>query len=115
MEEELTMEDLDQVAHDARDVLAQVHQMMARPNPSKQSPTFTAPYIADLCKIERTQIRYLAEKHGLPYGKKIPGSKAHEYSLAETIQWAKTVGNFPTRPAGKLGKAIATCNYKGGV
>lgn len=115
MEEELTMEHLDQIAHDARDVLAQVHQMMARPNPTKQSPTFTAPYIADLCRIERTQIRYLAEKHGLPYGKKIPGSKAHEYSLAETIQWAKTVGNFPMRPPGKSGKAIATCNYKGGV
>lgn len=112
---ELTMADLGAVANDARDVLAQVHEMMARPNPMKKAPTFTAPYIADLCKIDRTQIRYLAEKHNLPYGKKIPGSKAHEYTLEDAVAWARTVGNFPKRPAGKLGKAMSTVNYKGGV
>lgn len=113
--QEVTLADLDQVANDARDVLAQVHVMMAKPNPMKKAPTFTAPYIAELCKLDRTQIRYLADKHNLPYGKKIPGSKAHEYSLEDTILWAKTVGKFPVRPEGKLGKVISTVNYKGGV
>lgn len=111
----VTMADLGRVADDARDVLRQLHTIMKKPNPRKSAPTFASPYIADLCNVKKTQIRYLAEKNSLPYGTKVEGSKAHEYTLEETIQWAKAIGGFPTRPEGKLGKAIAVVNYKGGV
>lgn len=113
--EQLTMQDLSQVAADAKDVLRQVHQIMAQPEPRKFAPTFTSPYIAELCNVNKTQIRYLSEKHNLPYGTKIEGSKAREYTLAEAIQWSKAIGNRPTRPKDKPGKAIAVVNYKGGV
>jgi chromosome partitioning protein len=113
--EQVTMQDLEQVAMDAKDVLRQVHQIMVKPQPRKTAPTFTSPYIAELCNVDKTQIRYLAEKHGLPTGTKIEGSKAREYTLAEAIQWSQAIGNRPTRPVGKLGKSIAVVNYKGGV
>lgn len=113
--EQVTLEDLTRVAANARSVLDQVHRLMQQPNPTKTPPTFSAPYIADLCGVNKTQIRHLADKHKLPYGKKIAGSKAHEYSLEDTILWSKTLGNWPRRPEGKPGKAIAVVNYKGGV
>ena len=113
--DQLSMKELIQVANDASDVLEQVHQMMAQPNPAKVAPTFTSPYVADLCGITRTQMQYLAKKHDLPLGTKIEGSKARAYSLDEVITWSHTVGNRPIRPAGVPGRAVATVNYKGGV
>jgi chromosome partitioning protein len=115
MYEQVSMEDLAKVAEDARSVLLQVHRLMAKPHPNKAPPTFASTYIAELCKIEKTQVRHLAEKHNLPTGTKIDGSKAREYSLEDTILWSRTLGNWPTRPKGKLGKAVAIVNYKGGV
>lgn len=112
---QLTMEDLGRVADDARDVLEQVHKLMALPHPMKSAPVFNSPYVADLCKVDKTQIPYLAKKHNLPQGEKVEGSKARAYSLEDVILWAKTIGNFPSRPAGKPGRALAVCNYKGGV
>ncbi|MET3109255.1 chromosome partitioning protein [Oxalobacteraceae bacterium GrIS 2.11] len=113
--QKLTISDLTLIAERASDVLAQVHTIMARPNPMKSAPVFTSAYIADLIKVDKKQIRYLAEKHNLPTGKKIPGSKFHEYTLREVMDWGAELGKFPKRPADKLGKAIATVNYKGGV
>ncbi|NEX60128.1 ParA family protein [Noviherbaspirillum galbum] len=113
--ERVTLDDLSQVAQDARSVLDQVHRIMQHPNPAKTPPTFQSPYIAELCKIDKGHIRHLAEKHKLPYGTKIPGSKAHEYTLEEVIQWVNTLGNYPKRPEGQQGLAIAVVNYKGGV
>jgi chromosome partitioning protein len=113
--DQVSMEDLAKVAEDARSVLDQVHRLIQQPNPTKAAPTFTSPYIADLCKVDKTQIRNLAAKFSLPYGKKIEGSKAREYTLEDAILWSKTIGGWPTRPAGKPGKVIAVVNYKGGV
>lgn len=113
--QQLSMEDLDLVAKDARKVLRQLHTIMARPSPRKTAPVFSTNYIAELCGVDKTQIRYLVEKHGLSYGTKVEGSKGREYTLEEAILWSKTIGKHPTRPVGKLGKAIAIVNYKGGV
>lgn len=113
--EQVSLDDLSRVAEDARSVLDQVHKLMQQPNPTKAPPTFSSPYIAELCKVDKTQIRHLSEKHGLPYGKKIPGSKAHEYSLDDVILWSRSIGQWPQRPKDKPGLAIAVVNYKGGV
>lgn len=109
------MEDLDKLAVTAADVLEQVRDAMIEPHPRKIAPTFTSATIADLCGVDKTQVKYLTQKHRLPVGRKIEGSKAKEYSLDEAITWVQAVGNRPVRPAGKLGKVIAVCNYKGGV
>jgi chromosome partitioning protein len=113
--ERLKMRDLSRVADAAAEVLEQVHQVMAQPNPTKQAPTFTSPFIAELCGVDRLKMQYLAKKHGLPTGTNIPGSKANAFSVAEVIAWAQTIGNFPKRPQGVPGSIVATCNYKGGV
>lgn len=112
---QLTVGDLTRIAEEAQDVLRQVHTAMSKPNPTKQAPTFTSPYIAELCGVDKTQIRHLSEKYNLPYGKKVPGSKAHEYTLEETILWSQTIGKRMFRPKDKPGISIAVVNYKGGV
>lgn len=113
--EQLTLEDLERVAENAAHVLEQVHQVMSQPHPMKTAPVFNSPYIADLIRVDRTQIPYLTTKHNLPAGVKVAGSKAREYSLEDVITWSTALGNRPARLAGQLGRAIATVNYKGGV
>ncbi|TDK59215.1 ParA family protein [Sapientia aquatica] len=111
----ISMKDLDELALTAADVLAQVREAMIEPHPRKVSPTFTSPAIAELCRVDKTQIKYLTQKHSLPAGNRMEGSKAKDYTLEDAITWIQTVGNRPTRPSGQLGKVIAVCNYKGGV
>lgn len=111
----ISMHDLDMLAVTAADVLSQVRDAMMEPHPRKEAPTFNSAAIAEMCDIERTQMKYLALKHDLPTGRKIDGSKAKEYSLEDAITWVKTIGQRPTRPVGQSGKVIAVCNYKGGV
>ena len=111
----MRIKDLGRVADVAGEVLDQVHQMMAQPNPTKRAPAFTSPFIAELCGVDRVQMHYLAKKHGLPSGTKIPGNKANAFVLEEVIAWSRAIGNRPTRPEGVPGSIIATVNYKGGV
>lgn len=111
----VTMHDLDKLAITAADVLEQVREAMIEPHPRKVAPTFTSPSIAELCGIDKTQVKYLTQKHDLPVGRKIEGSKAKEYTLEDAIQWVQKIGNRPARPKDKLGKVVAICNYKGGV
>jgi chromosome partitioning protein len=111
----VTMDMLSKVADEASNVLHQIRKILAIPHPKKSAPLFSSNYIADLCKIDKTQMRYLAEKHKLPQGSKKAGSKAKEYTLEETIQWSTTLGNWATRPGHCDGRCIAVVNYKGGV
>ncbi|MFV8598635.1 ParA family protein [Ralstonia pseudosolanacearum] len=113
--QKVTMDDLDNLAATSADVLSQVREAMIEPHPRKVAPVFTSNAIAELCGVDKTQIKYLAQKHGLPAGRKFEGSKAKEYSLEDAIEWVRRVGNKPVRPAGRQGKAVAVCNYKGGV
>lgn len=111
----ISMHDLDTLAVTAADVLSQVRDAMMEPHPRKEAPTFSSAAIAEMCGVERTQMKYLALKHELPTGRKVDGSKAKEYTLEDAITWVKAIGRRPTRPAGKPGKVMAVCNYKGGV
>jgi chromosome partitioning protein len=111
----ISMHDLDTLAVTAADVLAQVRDAMMEPHPRKEAPTFSSAAIAEMCGVEKTQMKYLALKHELPTGRKIDGSKAKEYTLEDAITWVKAIGRRPARPTGKLGKVISVCNYKGGV
>ena len=111
----VTMQDLDKLAVTAADVLEQVRSAMIEPHPRKIAPAFNSSAIAEMCGIDKTQVKYLTQKHELPIGRKIEGSKAKEYTLEEAIKWVQKIANRPTRPAVKLGKVVAVCNYKGGV
>lgn len=113
--EKVSMDCLEQLANTAADVLSQVREAMIEPHPRKIAPTFTSSGIADLCKVDRTQIKYLAQKLNLPNGLRSEGSRAKEYSLEDAIKWVKAIGKYPSRPADQLGKVISVCNYKGGV
>lgn len=113
--QQVSMQDLDGLSSTAADVLAQVRDAMIEPHPRKVAPTFSSAAIADLCRVDKTQVKYLTQKHNLPAGQKPEGSKAKEYSLEDAIAWVKALGTYPTRPENLPGKAIAVCNYKGGV
>lgn len=111
----VTMTDLQRLSEESADVLDQVRDAMTAPHPLKSPPTFTSVAIAELCNVDKSQIKYLTQKHALPAGRKIEGSKAKEYSLEDAINWVKTLSPNPSRPNGKRGKVVAVCNYKGGV
>lgn len=111
----VTMPELEDMAATAADVLMQIRDVLIEPLPHKHAPTFSAPQIAELCGVNKAHMRHLAEKHSLPAGVKIEGSKAREYSLADAIAWVRTLGTHPKRPEGKPGKVVGVCNYKGGV
>jgi chromosome partitioning protein len=113
--QQISMYDLDNLATSAADVLAQVREAMIEPHPRKVAPTFTSVAIADLCGVDKTQIKYLTQKYDLPSGRKVEGSKAKEYTLEDAIQWVNAIGNRPSRPKNHNGKVVAVCNYKGGV
>jgi chromosome partitioning protein len=113
--QQVSMQDLDALASTAADVLAQVRDAMIEPHPRKLAPTFSSSAIADLCNVNKTQIKYLTQKHELPAGHKQDGSKAKEYSLQDAIAWVNAIAKRPARPAGVDGKVISVCNYKGGV
>lgn len=111
----VSMAELDTMAAGAADVLTQIRKLVAQPFPRKAAPTLSTTAIAELIGVEKSQIRYLAEKHGLPSGKKVDGSKAKEYTLADAFAWVNALGTNAKRPAGQPGRVIAVCNYKGGV
>ncbi|MDQ1835488.1 ParA family protein [Massilia scottii] len=111
----VSMAQLVSLATTAADVLEQLRLKFAKPHPLKVAPRFATTYVAELCKLDKKQMRYLIDRHNLPPGTKVEGSKAKEFSLLETIQWARALGDFPTRPEGKSGKVFCVCNYKGGV
>lgn len=113
--QQVSMQDLDALANTAADVLAQVRDAMIEPHPRKIAPTFSSAAIADLCNVNKTQIKYLTQKHELPAGQRQDGSKAKEYSLQDAITWVKAIAKRPFRPSGAEGKVISVCNYKGGV
>jgi chromosome partitioning protein len=113
--QKVTMDALDGLAATAADVLAQVRDAMIEPHPRKIAPTFTSNAIAELCRLDKSQVKYLTQKHSLPPGRKFEGSKAKEYSLEDALEWVERVGNWPRRRESQLGKAVAVCNYKGGV
>lgn len=113
--QQVSMHDLDTLANTAADVLEQVRDAMIDPHPRKLAPSFTSAAIAELCGVDKTQIKYLTQKHNLPAGQKLEGSKAKEYSLHDAITWVLTIGKRPSRPSGQPGKVVSVCNYKGGV
>jgi chromosome partitioning protein len=113
--QQVSMHDLDVLANTAADVLAQVRDAMIEPHPRKVAPTFSSAAIADLCNVNKTQIKYLTQKHELPAGQKQDGSKAKEYSLQDAITWVKAIAKRPSRSHGVEGKVVSVCNYKGGV
>jgi chromosome partitioning protein len=112
---QVSMHDLVELASTAEDVLAQVREAMIDPHPRKVAPTFSGAAIADLCGIDKTQVKYLTQKHGLPQGTRASGSKAKEYSLEDLMTWVTAISSYPKRPEGQGGKVISVCNYKGGV
>lgn len=112
---QVSMEDLQRLADTSADVLDQVRDAMMAPHPLKVAPTFTSVAIAELCGVDKSQVKYLTQKHNLPNGRKVEGSKAKEYTLEDAIQWVKAIAPYPSRPEGQPGKIVAVCNYKGGV
>lgn len=111
----VTISELTKMAADAADVLEQVRDALLEPFPRKQAPWFTLPQVATLANIERSQFKSYVKKLGLPEGIIRDGEKNKTLSIQETIQCVQAIGKHPSRPAGKQGKIIVVCNYKGGV
>lgn len=111
----VSMAMLDQMAETADDVLSQVRTALMEPHPRKLAPEFSSTAIADLCGVDKKQIKWLTTKHNLPSGTKVDGSKAKTYSLEDAITWVQTINPLAQRPANARARILCTSNYKGGV
>uniref|UniRef100_UPI0031BB21F6 ParA family protein n=1 Tax=Cupriavidus gilardii TaxID=82541 RepID=UPI0031BB21F6 len=105
----------DVIAGRALDMLDQVRATMLEPYPRKKPPTFTAANIASLCGFDKTRMKYLTTKLGLPTGTQTGTGRAKIFTLEETLAWISATSNRVQRPKGARGRVIAFANFKGGV
>ena len=106
--------DIEQMRKRALIVLETARARMLEPKPRKIPPTYTSGEVAELCGITRKKLNYYKTKPNstLPKGS---GDYTRVYTLAEAREWVRTVGaNYVPRPAGKRGKVVCVCNFKGG-
>lgn len=103
------------IARNASDMLVDVRESMLAPHPRKNPPVFATAQVADLCRIDRQRMHYLARTEpDLPQGS-LRHSRSREFTLAETRVWIDRIAPFVKRPDGVKGKKIAIGNFKGGV
>ncbi|SAL05460.1 cobyrinic acid a,c-diamide synthase [Caballeronia arationis] len=103
------------IAGNASEMLVDVRESMLAPHPRKNPPVFTTAQVADLCRIDRQRMHYLARTEpDLPEGS-LRHSRSREFTLAETRVWIDRIAPFVKRPDGVKGKKIAIGNFKGGV
>jgi chromosome partitioning protein len=111
----ISINQVSNIAADARAVLEAVRQVMLEPFPRKLPPEFTANQVADLCDMTRSEFKSAEIKIKSTRGKIKEGDNFTSYTLEETIELITLVAKLPTLPNKKLGKVIAIASYKGGV
>ena len=111
----ISINQVSNIAADARAVLEAVRQVMLEPFPRKLPPEFIANQVADLCDLTRSEFKSAEIKIKSTRGKIKEGDNFTSYTLEETIELINLVAKLPKLPIKKQGKVIAIASYKGGV
>ncbi len=111
----ISINQVSNIAADARAVLEAVRQVMLEPYPRKIPPEFIANQVADLCDMTRSEFKSAEIKIKSTRGNIKDGDNFTSYTLKETIELISLVAKLPTLPSKKQGKVIAIASYKGGV
>lgn len=106
--------DLEKLSESASTLLDSLRNKMLEPHPRKRSPVFTGAQVAALCRIEATQVPYLASRGDLPPGSVEGRGKRRQFSLSETREWVEKLSKRPRRPEGARAATISVVNFKGG-
>lgn len=116
----ITLEDIEDLAAQARAGLASVAEVMLAPKGEKTPPTFTTAKLGELVGMTPQKIDYRAKKNGdLPAGTLNASGSRRTFSLQEARTWARNLrkGKFrPTLLNGALldASVITLANFKGG-
>jgi chromosome partitioning protein len=112
----ISLDDITDISSRATAMLEAIREKMLAPHPAKKAPVYSLAQVAELCRMERTQAKYIAAKGGdIPSGKIVGNNYKREFTLNEAQQWVRELGPFGARPAGAKGKILAVGNFKGGV
>jgi chromosome partitioning protein len=111
----VTAEDLLALSERSGRMLQKIRDSMLQPHPRKQAPRFPSNKVQGICEIDKTRMAYLLKKGGLPQGTQESPGRMRQFTLGETIEWAKATLKPEPRPAGVKGKVITIGNFKGGV
>lgn len=111
----LSINQVTNIASDARAVLEAVRQVMLEPFPRKLPPEFTTVQVADLCEMSKSEFRSAEISIESIRGEVKHGDNYKSYTLKETIELISLIGKLPPLPSNKQGKVIAIASYKGGV
>ena len=110
----LDLQGLLNLSEHADNMLRKQRELLLQPYDMKDAPTFTGRQLADLCGIDPSKIRYLAQRDDLPAGSHGGNGQRRLFTLAEARQWVRHCSGIPHRPENQDAAVIAVVNFKGG-
>ncbi len=109
-----TLEALVALSETADNILDGLRSKMLEPHPRKRAPSYTGAQVAAMCRIDPTQVPYLAKRGDLPAGSHEGNGRRRIFSLAEARVWVHRLSKVTPRPPGARAASIGVVNFKGG-
>jgi chromosome partitioning protein len=109
-----SVEDVLQVAYEARLKNRKMRDRSFRPGSEKSSPTLNGNQIAALCGISRNDFNRRLIKKDLPEGIKQSNGR-YSFTVAEARVWARAYGRGTGKPENADAITMTVANSKGGV
>lgn len=111
----VSIEELEQLAQKASDVVQQIRVAMLAPTARKKPPVFNTAQLADLVGVDKNKIPYRLKKADLPEGSLTDNRSRRQWTLAEARIWVREYRREHLRPAEAAAVTISIANFKGGV
>jgi len=111
----VAIEELEQLALKASEVVQQIRVAMLAPTTRKKPPVFNTAQLAQLVGVDKAKIPYRLKKGDLPEGTLTDTGTRRQWTLAEVRTWAREYRSEQLRPAQAAAVTISIANFKGGV
>lgn len=107
-------DNLEQIADNARDLLARARSAALDPGQTKELRKFSLTEAAELLGVSSRTIQRAAQAGQVPAGERNKRNQLF-FSLAEINEMRRTWGRGPVRPPGTNPIVVGVANFKGGV
>jgi chromosome partitioning protein len=111
----VSLEEIEQVAEKASQVVQQIRTAMLAPTARKVPPVFNTAQLAQLIGVDKGKIPYRVKKGDLPEGTLSDSGTRRQWTLAEARSWIREYRAPSLRPSGAAAVTISIANFKGGV
>ena len=111
----VTLEDIEQLAAKASEVVQQIRAAMLAPTTKKKPPVFNTAQLAQLVGIDKAKIPYRLKKGDLPEGALTESGTRRQWTLPEARAWIREYKAAHLRPSQAAAVTICVANFKGGV